>query len=86
MIYPNPSDGETVNVLFPGGETSDVTVRIFTVAFRLVLQQEFPQAPMGTAARIELRDKDGVLLADGLYYVVVSSDQGRYVAKLLILR
>ena len=73
---------------------SDVTVQIFTVAFRLVQQEDFEQVPVGADVTIELSDKTGTPLASGLYYVVVtidgnpsvSSGHGRIVGKLLILR
>jgi hypothetical protein len=88
VIYPNPSDGsQPVSVHMPGGiGTSDVTVQIFTVAFRLVQLQVLPQLPLGTEIQIELKDKWGHPLASGLYYVVVATNEGRHVAKLLILR
>jgi hypothetical protein len=63
-----------------------VKVQIFTVAFRLVQQQVVQQVPMGTDIQIDLTDKVGKPLASGLYYVVVITDEGRTVSKLLIVR
>jgi hypothetical protein len=76
-----------VNIHVPGRTgTADVTVQIFTVAFRLVQQQVFPQVLVGTELPIEPEDKTGKPLASGLYYVVVSVDGHKSVGKLLILR
>jgi hypothetical protein len=88
ILYPNPSDGtQLVSIHVPGRTgTSDVTVRIFTVAFRLVQQEEFPRAPLGADVKIELKDKSGMPLASGLYYVVVTIDGNKSVGKLLLLR
>jgi hypothetical protein len=88
IVYPNPSDGtKPVTIHIPGrAGTSDVKVQIFTVAFRLVQQQVFPQAPVGTDIQIELKDKSEKPLASGLYYVAVTVDGQRTIGKLLILR
>jgi hypothetical protein len=87
VIYPNPSDGTPVHVYVPGWNgTSEVKVRIFTVAFRLVQQLVSSQSPMGKDIQIELKDNWGHPLASGLYYVVIETDLGRHVDKLIILR
>jgi hypothetical protein len=96
IVYPNPSDGtQPANIHIPGRTgTADVTVQIFTVAFRMVQQRVFTQVPAGTDIQIELKDKTGKPLASGQYYVVVllggnpstSSGQGRTIGKLLIIR
>jgi hypothetical protein len=87
VIYPNPAKGDTVNVLPPthAGMT-DVRVEIFTSAFRKVLDETFASVPPGVAVTVELKDNWGKPLADGLYYVVVTVDGKRYIAKMLILR
>jgi hypothetical protein len=61
-------------------------VQIFTVAFRLVQQQVFEQVPLGTDVPVELKDKAGKPLASGLYYVVVTIDKTKKIAKLMILK
>ena len=87
VIYPNPAEGGTVQIHIPGRATaSDIQVQIYTVAFRLVQQQVFPQVPVGTDIQIDLKDKWGHSLARGLYYVVVTSENGKSIAKLLIVR
>ena len=86
MIYPNPSDGRPVNVLPSMTKVSDVKVQIFTLAFRKVNERTFPQVPPGVSVSIDLKDKNGIPLASGLYYVVVETSQGKSIAKLIIVR
>jgi len=66
--------------------SSNVQVEIFTVAFRKVNSYYFPNVPAGATVQLELVDRKGTPLASGLYYVVVNSNQGRSIFKLLILR
>lgn len=57
------------------------------MAFRVVQNEVFPSVPGNSPVRLELRDKMGVPLANGLYYVWVSVGGGRSSpAKLLVLR
>jgi hypothetical protein len=42
--------------------------------------------PPGVAVTVELKDNWGKPFADGLYYVVVTVDGKRSIAKLLVLR
>jgi hypothetical protein len=87
IIYPNPVTGPTVNVLpppFPG--TAEVRVEIFTPSFRKVQDENFPDVPAGVAVQVELKDRWGKPLADGLYYLVVVVNGNRSIGKLLVLR
>lgn len=87
VIYPNPARGPAVKVLLPATEgASDVRVRIFTTAFRKVLETTFPNVPSGATVTVLLTDRFGNPLANGLYYGVVQTSQGRSVSKLLVLR
>ncbi len=87
VIYPNPVTGPTVNVLPPAYTgVSNVEVEIFTTAFRKVQEETFPNVPSGTAVRVQLTDRWGTPLANGLYYVVVIVDGHRSFGKLLVLR
>jgi hypothetical protein len=86
-IYPNPVTGPVVNILppnYPG--YSNVKVELFTVNFRLVLEDEFPWVPSGTAVPVTLAGRGGNSLSNGLYYVVVTTKVGRTIGKLLVLR
>jgi hypothetical protein len=87
VIYPNPAKGDTVNVLPPThAGMEDMRVEIFTSAFRKVLDETFASVPPGVAVTVELKDQWGASLADGLYYVVVTVNGKRSIAKLLVLR
>jgi len=87
VVYPNPVTGGSVNVLPPAYMGSqDVRVEIFTLAFRQVVDETFPAVPGGKAVTIELKDRWGRPLADGLYYVVVTVNGRHSTGRLLILR
>jgi hypothetical protein len=86
VIYPNPSDGSPVQVLPPPyAGMSEVTVEIFTTAFRKVKTEVHSSQTYG-ALTVTLVDDWQHPLASGLYYVVVQSPSGRSVGKILILR
>ena len=61
-------------------------VEIFTTAFRKGQEETFLNVPPSVAVTVQLTDKWGTPLANGLYYLVVIVDGQRSVAKLLILR
>ena len=66
--------------------SADVTVQVFTTAFRKVQENSYPATTYGPL-KILMRDDWGNPLASGLYYVVVNVDgHQRSVAKLLLLR
>jgi hypothetical protein len=86
-IYPNPVSGGSVYILPPiFGGVSDVRIRIFTVSYRKVLDTIIPKVPSGRVVQVRLTDSWGRPLADGLYYVVVTTARGRYTAKLVVLK
>ena len=87
VIYPNPASGGNVNILPPpySGQ-QNVKVEIFTSAFRQVQDTTFFNVPSGVAVTVELTDRWGRPLANGLYYVVVVVNGKHSIAKLLILR
>ncbi len=88
VIYPNPADGTVPVRLRPPAffGVSDVKVQIFTLAYRKVQETFYPRITSGTDCLLPLVDKWGKPLADGLYYVVVHTSQGRTIGKLLVLR
>lgn len=89
MIYPNPVSGPgpvVVEVNLTSAQ-ADVTVVIFTTAFRKVNEIDLGALPPGvTDFNLDLRDHWGRDLANGLYYVVVRTSQGKLTAKLLVNR
>lgn len=88
VIYPNPNNGKNPIHVHPPAYsgTANITVQVFTTAFRKVQEQEFQQWPAGTDVTITLTDNWGGTLANGLYYVIVSNGSDRSVGKLLVIR
>ncbi len=85
--YPNPITGSgPVRLQIPLTSTSNVTVKIFTLAFRVVQDESFPQVPPAEAISLILRDKQGNPLANGIYYLAAEAQSQRWISKLLILR
>ncbi len=86
VVYPNPSTGAPVSVLPPSYTgTADVKAQVFTTAFRKVQEQDHASMPYGPLT-VRMEDDWGNPLADGLYYVVITVDGHRSIAKLLLLR
>jgi hypothetical protein len=63
-----------------------VRVEIYTLAFRKVQDHSYGPMPSGTPIPIQLTGPSGNPLANGVYYVVVTTSSGRAVGKLLVLR
>ena len=66
--------------------TADVRVEIFTLAFRKVQERTFQRVPEGSDISVELRDRGGYELANGLYYVRVQVGAQHQIVKLLVMR
>jgi arabinan endo-1,5-alpha-L-arabinosidase len=88
VLFPNPATG-------PGPVTLQVTlssagqaqISVFTTAFRKVNTITLSNIPAGTTdVALPLTDQQGTPLANGLYYVVVRTPQGRFITKLMVLR
>ncbi|HVZ79366.1 MAG TPA: malectin domain-containing carbohydrate-binding protein [bacterium] len=85
ILYPNPDPGTVVNILppaFSGMKT--VHIQIFTASFRKVVDID-RTLPGGVPVTLDLKDAWGHPLANGLYYVFVTVDGKRSLAKLLVL-
>lgn len=64
-----------------------MTTKLYTVSDREVGEEDFKNVVPGTSVIVQLKDKGGSPLANGLYYVVVTtSDRNKYILKLLVLR
>lgn len=89
VIYPNPAKGTgpvTLQITLTA-PASRVTVSVYTTAFRRVNEITLTNLPAGTTEEaLPLMDRSGVPLANGLYYIVIQTPQGRFLAKLLVLR
>jgi len=87
VIYPNPGTGPSVTIQVPLASSSDVKVEIFTTAFRKVLDEDSRMGyPPADKVNLMLQDRWGRELANGLYYVRITTHQGRFIDKLLVLR
>ena len=80
-----PATGGTVQLNPDLTSESNVSIEIFTIAFRKVNTLNYSNIQPGESVPIPLSDSWGTPLASGLYYVVVQTNQGRSVVKLLIL-
>lgn len=68
-------------------KASDLEVKVYTLAFREIQDKVYPSVPAGVnALTLELKDRRGTNLANGLYYLVVSTPDNRAVLKLLVAR
>lgn len=87
VFYPNPSDGtKPILITVPLTIPTDLKVKVFTSAFRVVIDRKFPSQSPGVSVSFDPIDQWGTPLASGLYYVVVQTPIGKTVGKLLILR
>lgn len=50
------------------------------------MEKDFSQEPVGVDLKVDLTDNWGTAIANGLYFVVVDTPQGRSIGKLLVLR
>jgi hypothetical protein len=87
VLYPNPANGDQVKVALPSlASPGEVRVQVFTLAYRKVQDVTLPNVQPGTPVTLDLLDKWGVKLSNGLYYLVVRIGQERQVVKLLVAR
>ena len=87
--YPNPvtGPGPVMVQLVLQNSNDPVKLKIFTTAFRKILEKNLTAAGAGVQTfTVDLDDNLGAPLANGLYYLVVQTPQGRFIEKLLILR
>ena len=89
MIYPNPVlDSSQAQIQLTLSQAADdLSVMVFTTAFRKVNQVDYGAQSAGLVTlSLVTKDKWDTPLADGLYYLVVKTPQGRSVGKLIVLR
>lgn len=84
VLFPNPATGDQVKLALPYGQ--DTKVSIYTTSYRMVREIKVGLVQPGTVLTIDLSDKVGSALANGVYYVVVTTLNSRWTGKLLILR
>lgn len=71
--------------LSPCDQSQNVKLKIYTLAFRKVADKNLV-LPAGPDPVILLTDSWGNQLANGLYYLVFDTPEGRSIQKILILR
>jgi len=87
VVIVNPVLSGTAQVLPQAyGGSSDITVSIYTSAFKLVAVKGFPAIPAGQALGVDLVDDWGEPLADGLYYLAVATKKDRKTVTMILLR
>jgi hypothetical protein len=86
VLYPNPATSGQVKIQLNLTATSDVKLQVYTTAYRKVRDVTIPTVAAGTDVNLDLVDKANATLADGLYYVVLTTNQGKSILKLLIMR
>jgi hypothetical protein len=93
--YPNPvtTGPVEIDVTTPGSAT--IQMEVFTTAFRKISEHTFMagggNGPLGTVTAVQwdIRDKMGMNVADGLYYVrvqVIGRQDAVKIFKVLVLR
>jgi len=85
VVYPNPVTSSTTNIQLPITNVANVEVQMFTISFREVRTIDIPRV-MGDSLTVQLMDKNGVNLANGLYYFVIHADGQKWMTKVLVLR
>jgi hypothetical protein len=93
VAYPNPmsGDGDTVMVKIPlGTSVANAKLQVFTTAYRKILEKDLGAMEAGTGLKnckpLTLRDAKGKRLSNGVYYLVVTTEKGHAIGKLLIIR
>jgi hypothetical protein len=88
ILFPNPVTGDgPVSIRLPNYRgAATVTLQVFTTAFRMVNTLSYPNQVGGVDVALPLSDRHGVPLANGLYYVLVTTPDGKSILKLLVLR
>jgi hypothetical protein len=93
VAYPNPVPGndDTVMVKIPlGTSVANAKLQVFTTAYRKILEKDLGAMTAGTGLKnckpLTLRDAKGKRLSNGVYYLVVATEKGKAIGKLLIMR
>jgi len=85
VVYPNPVTSSTTSIQLPVNDATNVKVQIFTVAMRQVQTINIPLV-FGNTLTVQMVDKSGISLADGLYYFVIQANRQKWTSKVLLLK
>ncbi len=86
MAYPNPCSGSEVHLSLPLKTPGNVKIQVYTIGSRKVRECDFHQYPVGQEVILTLTDDGGTALANGLYYVRVTTPGASRIIKLLVIR
>jgi hypothetical protein len=65
---------------------SYIRVRWYTLSFRKVFEVSYPMVQGSVDIPFDLRDQNGIALANGLYYLFIETNAGKWTKKCLILK
>jgi hypothetical protein len=85
VLFPNPATGPTVQLNLGFVPSTNVTLKIYTTAFRLVSTKVYPVGS-GEMIGVALVNGQGTALANGLYYLMVSVGNKQWILKLMVTR
>jgi hypothetical protein len=86
--YPDPSNGSPINFPVQVQGPSEVTLSVFTLAFREIYNEKVPITGEQTL-QWDLKDREGNTVANGLYYVriqITGPQNSTTILKVLVLR
>jgi hypothetical protein len=85
VVYPNPVTSSIASIQLAMNDAVNVKVQIFTVAMRQVQTINVPQV-FGNTLSVQMMDKSGISLANGLYYFIIQAKGQKWTSKVLVLR
>jgi hypothetical protein len=89
VLYPNPvKDSNPLNISIGFAQNNSwAQIKIYTTVDRRVKNVTYSLLPAGmNNIQVELKDDWGTPLANGLYYVLVTTPDQKFIKKLLILK
>jgi hypothetical protein len=90
FVYPNPLEDRDARLVFSIDRSADVTIRIYTVAGRLVRRETVHATPGTNGFTWDARDTAGDDVANGVYLVQLSApgkkDPVRVLERLVVMR
>src|SRR5581483_6239476 len=89
ILYPNPvkDSGPAVIHLGLAKDADHVEIKLFTTAYRRVRYLAYLNVPAGLVdLPVETKDDWGKPLANGIYYMFLTTPDKKYHLKMLILR
>ncbi len=85
LVYPNPVTSSVAAIQLPMINAVNVKVQVYTLSFREIKTVSFPQVT-GNSFTMEMVDKVGAQLANGVYYFAIQANGQHWTNKVLVLR